>query len=440
MTAARLLSSTIIALALGCSQPTSQCQCVDAAFSDAGQPDAARTGDSAAPDAATFDAASPDSAAPDVGTDAAITDVTTVRIVYPAGHTITVRGSAAPLSWTAGLATTDLGGGSYEVQIHGLAAPIELKALLDDTTWSLGPNYHVSPGQRIEIAPHFTNTSGRVETLIASWSSTLLGNSRTVYAYLPPAYDENTAAHFTVLYMHDGQNLFDAALAFGGNEWRVDETMNAVDAGRCPDASVCTSDGDCGGARCDALDSTIVIGVANSANRIGEYTPTTDPGTPGGGNADTYLHALVSELKPMVDGMLRTRTTRADTAMMGSSLGGLVSAHAGVVRPETFGIIGAMSPSTWWDSTEIITEVGTIPTRSMRALRVYVDSGDVGASMDDVTDTAALAMAYRSVGYVEGTDFHYLVQPGGQHNEVYWAQRLPGALAFMLPRRERALP
>ena len=142
----------------------------------------------------------------------------------------------------------------------------------------------------------------------------------------------------------------------------------------------------------------------------------------------------------MVDVSLRTRTGRADTAMMGSSLGGLISAHAGVVRSDTFGLIGAMSPSTWWDGTELIGEIGTIPAHATRALRVYVDSGDSGDSMDGVTDTASLAAAYRAVGYVEGADFRYVVQPGGEHSEAYWAERLPAALAFLLPRRERALP
>jgi hypothetical protein len=82
----------------------------------------------------------------------------------------------------------------------------------------------------------------------------------------------------------------------------------------------------------------------------------------------------------------------------------------------------------------------TVPMHAPRALRVYVDSGDSGPSNDDVTDTAMLAAAYPSVGYVEGTDLHYYVQPGGQHNETYWAMRFPGACAFLLGPRERALP
>jgi predicted alpha/beta superfamily hydrolase len=413
-----------------------------AASGDAG------SGSDAGRDAGTLDANGGD-AASDAGSDAsgdagadgavdASRDTATVHVVYPSGHAITVRGAGGGLSWTSGTAATDLGGGVYELVLRGLSAPIELKPLLDDTTWSRGANYHVAPGDRIEIAPHFTATSGHVETLLPSWSPASLGNDRAIYVYYPAAYDENTAARFPVLYMHDGQNLFDAALAFGGNEWQVDETMDASgEGGACPDGSACASDGDCGGARCDTFGDTLVIGIANTAARIDEYTQTADP-MYGGGHADAYLDAITGDLVPQVNAMLRTRTGASETALMGSSLGGLVSSYAGITRGGTFGRIGAMSPSTWWDSRVLIAEVATIPMHAPRALRVYVDSGDSGASNDDVTDTADLAAAYRAVGYAEGTDFHYVVQPGGQHNEVYWAMRLPAALRFLLAPRERA--
>ena len=71
---------------------------------------------------------------------------------------------------------------------------------------------------------------------------------------------------------------------------------------------------------------------------------------------------------------------------------------------------------------------------------MYVDSGDSGPSMDGVVDTADLAAGYRAVGYVDGVDLDYLVEPGAQHSEAYWAERLPGALAVLLPRRERPIP
>jgi len=425
-----------LALLLACTPVTSRLDAAPAV--DAAHPDAALAVPDAANDAAhgALDAGIDAASSIDAGNDAS-SDITTVHIVYPSGHTITVRGGAAPLSWTSGMAATDLGGGLYELQIHGLSATTELKPLLDDTTWSRGPNFHVAPHGVIEIAPHFTVTHGRFDTLISTWHSTTLGNDRTIYAYYPAAYDENTVAHFGVIYMHDGQNLWAAhpeLAAFG--TWNVDTAIDAAgESGRCSDGNACQSDGDCSAGICDTFADTIVIGIANTSGRIYEYTPTTDPGTAGGGGGDLYLQAITTELKPMIDAMLRTRPERESTSLMGSSLGGLISAYGGITHPETFGRIGAMSPSTWWNGGVLITDVSTIPTHSMRAMRVYVDSGD--GTNDGGPDTAMLASTYQSVGYVEGTDFHHVVQVGAAHNESFWAMRLPGALSFLLAHRER---
>jgi predicted alpha/beta superfamily hydrolase len=237
---------------------------------------------------------------------------------------------------------------------------------------------------------------------------------RRVVVWLPDGYSAH-GAKYAVLYMHDGQNLFDPTLAFGGNEWKVDETLDAA-----------AEDG--------SIEELIVIGVENTAQRIYEYTPTTDPTTAGGGGGDLYLQLLIDELKPQIDGMLRTLPDRAHTGVLGSSLGGLISAYAGVKRPDVYGIVGAMSPSTWWNNDVIIGDVGGMPA-SARPTRVYVDSGDSGDSNDDVTNTNMLAAKYLNIGYTSGVDFLHVVQAGGQHNEIYWAERLPGALQFLFGPR-----
>jgi predicted alpha/beta superfamily hydrolase len=340
-----------------------------------------------------------------------------LRVHYPAGtHHIALRGSAGPLNWTTGVALTAAPNDTWTYDFGVLAAPLELKPLLDDTTWSRGPNYKLAPGQTIDIYPHFITVAGSYSVKWAAFTSTVLPSTRSIRAYLPPSYDENTLAKFPVVYMHDGQNLFDASTAFGGNEWKVDETLNAA-----------AEDG--------TIREAIVIGIDNDSDRINELTPTYDASTGAGGKADLYLRMIVEELKPMVDAQLRTLPSRDQTAILGSSLGGLVSAYAGVKHADVFGIVGAMSPSTWWDNTMIIATVGTMPTQSSKPLLVYVDSGDSGTSNDDVTNTAALAQKFRDVGYVDGSTLKYLVQAGGQHNEIYWAQRLPGALAFLLGAR-----
>jgi predicted alpha/beta superfamily hydrolase len=386
-------------------------------------------------DAAASDAPPAADASDADGADARMGTLTTIRVVYPDGARVTIRGSGGPLTWDIGASTLPDGSSGYVLQTTDITEPVEWKPLLDDATWSRGPNYHVEPGQTVEISPRFSETAGRVITLLDSWRPSALDEARPVWAYLPPAHEANAAARFPVVYAQDGQNLFDPASAFGGTEWQVDEAMDfAAELGRCPDGTACSDDGACGGGRCDTFREAIVIGVGSSPRRIDEYTPTRDPDVGAGGLGDSYLSALVEELKPIVDGMLRTRPGPRDTALLGSSLGGLLAAYGGVTRADAFGLIGAMSPSTWWDDRMILGEVATIPGRADRAHLVYVDSGD---SDDGATDTATLARAYEAAGFVRGADLRYVLAPGHAHREIYWRERLPGALSFLLGPRER---
>ncbi len=373
-----------------------------------------------------------------------------IRVHYPAGsHTVALRGSGAGLSWTTGQ-SLEGSGSTFTVTLTGLTAPIEWKPLLDDATWSRGPNYRLAPGETVDVWPHFTTTAGQVVTLIDAFHSTVLGDDRAIYAYLPPSYDENPDARFPVVYMHDGQNLWAAhpeLAAFG--TWNVDTAFDAAaETGVCSSGgitgwgaqplggtpSACMGDGDCPSSECRTFPEAIVIGVANDADRIHEYTPTTDPGTPGGGGADLYVKMLVTELKPAIDGMLRTRPDVASTALAGSSLGGLVTAYAGLQHPEVFGLLAELSPSSWWNGGVIMTDVKATLPAPARPLRVYLDSG--AGDGDDEADTDALAQVYLSLGYADGPSFRHVVQPGASHSETYWAQRFPGAMQLVLGPRQ----
>jgi predicted alpha/beta superfamily hydrolase len=365
---------------------------------------------------------------------------TVLRIHYPAGsQTVTLRGSGGPLNWQSGLPATPGPDNTWTFTTTAITAPIEWKALLDDTTWSHGPNYHVAPGQTLDVYPHFSATRGQVVNLLPGFYSTRLQNYRNVWAYLPPSYNENTTARFPVVYMHDGQNLFDPSKAAFGVEWRADEAIDAAaESGVCPTGDICQDDEGCGGLRCETFREAIIIGPENTLQRIYEYTPTSDPDFSASGGGDLYLQMLIEEIKPVVDNMLRTRPERAHTGLAGSSLGGLISAYGGVRNSDVFGLLGVFSPSSWWDDRVILTEVASIPGRPQRGLRVYVDSGDSGPSNDGVEDTRLLAQSYRDVGYVAGADFRFVVAPGHEHNEYYWSLRLPGALAFLLGPREQS--
>jgi predicted alpha/beta superfamily hydrolase len=337
---------------------------------------------------------------------------TVIRVKYPTGaRAVSVRGSKPPLSWDVGLRMEKESDDTWRLSLPTLAGEFEFKPLLDDATWSRGPNYRARQGETVQIEPRFVLDAGMWSVRWPTFRSTLLGNTRAVYVYLPPTYLENTSARLPVVYMHDGQNLFDPAASFAGVTWGVPATMDAAAvSGRFREA--------------------IVVGVNNmGADRIAEYTPTRDPEY-GGGRGDLYLRMLVEELKPQVDAELRTLPGREDTVLAGSSLGGLISSYAGVRHASVFGIIGAFSPSTWWDGRVLLSLVAE--TGELRPLRVYVDSGDGGQSRDGVTDTRALAAAYRALGYRDGVDLLYVVEPGATHTESAWARRLPGALEFLL--------
>lgn len=319
-----------------------------------------------------------------------------VRVHYPAGwgHRITLRCSD---DWSRALTTTWT---AEDVWVGTAAVGATCKPLLDDATWSIGPSY--APG---EIWPHFRHVGGAVERH-AGFRSDLLGKDRGVWIYTPPSYEENARQTYPVVYMHDGQNLFSDATSFGGVSWDVGGAMDE-------------------GIASGAIAEAIVIGIENDADRMAEYTPVPDPDY-GGGSADAYLRFLVTELKPAVDRGWRTQPDAAHTAIIGSSLGGLVSVWAGLTHADTFGLVGALSPSTWWNGAWVLDQ-SQAATPAIR--RIYLDSGDAGPSQDDVVDTSRLAAVWKTKPNVE---VDYVLDRGASHTETYWRKRIPGALAFLL--------
>ena len=141
------------------------------------------------------------------------------------------------------------------------------------------------PAARVDIYPFFGAPFGKV-SIIPGFESPQLKNSRSLRIYLPPSYQENAAKRYPVLYMHDGQNLFDAKTAAYGVEWGIDETINRL---------VATG----------VMDEVIVVGIDNTPDRIPEYTPCCDPKY-GGGKLDAYEAFIVDTVKPYIDKTLRT--------------------------------------------------------------------------------------------------------------------------------------
>ena len=247
--------------------------------------------------------------------------------------------------------------------------------------------------------------------------SRYLNNERTVLVYLPPGYHDDDVTRYPVLYLQDGQNLFDDATSFS-QEWRVDETaQELIEAGE--------------------IRPLIIVGIYNAEeHRIQEYTPTEDARHKEGGKANLYGRMLVEELKPFIDRHYRTLPGAANTGLGGSSLGGLVTMHLGLRYPTVFSNLVVMSPSVWWDHRAIVREVEALPGRL--PLHIWLDCGtEEGPTV--VSDTRLLRDALVAKGWRVGDDLQYFEAVGAGHDEASWAARTGLMLRFLFPERRTLL-
>ena len=244
--------------------------------------------------------------------------------------------------------------------------------------------------------------------------SRFLPSAHTLLVYRPPGYRDDRVRRFPVLYLHDGQNVFDRATSATGAEWSVDETaQRLIEAG--------------------AIEPLIIVGIYNAGERrIDEYTPTRDQRKNIGGKADAYARMLVQEVKPFIDRRYRTLRSAPNTGLGGSSLGGLLTMHLGLRFPTVFNRLAVLSPSVWWDDRAIVRDVEALPGKL--PLRIWLDAG-TGEGAEVTRDSRMLRDALVRKGWVEGQDLAYLEAEGGGHNEQSWATRVEGVLRFLYPAR-----
>lgn len=232
--------------------------------------------------------------------------------------------------------------------------------------------------------------------------------------YLPPGYETDTARRYQVLYMHDGQNLFDPATAFGGVEWGVGATAQRLIAA-------------------GELDPLIIVGIYNTGQyRIDEYAPTFDVKHNRGGKADLYGRFIVEELKSFIDQSYRTMAGPEQTGLGGSSLGGLVTLYLGLKNPRFFSRLMVMSPSVWWDQSMILRVVKGLKAKP--STRIWLD---VGTKESKYAPGQARALRDELIaqGWRLDSDLKFLQVKGGRHNESDWGQRVEPALKFLFPKR-----
>ncbi len=275
------------------------------------------------------------------------------------------------------------------------------------------------PIQYVQTAPPQSRQShtptGDIRTL-PHFHSRYLKTDRDVLIYLPPGYQTDRGRRYPVLYLQDGQNVFDGATAFlSGQEWRVDETAETlIHSGQ--------------------IEPVIVVAIYNAGKeRIDEYTPSADSSVHQGGKARLYGKMLVHELKPLMDAQYRTLPDAAHTGVGGSSLGGPLSLYLGLTYPKVFGRLAVLSPSLWWNHQDIIHRYEKL--RHKLPLRIWLDTGtNEGRNPERVTaDARRFHDVLRQKGWRDGSDLAYLEAEGAAHNEHAWAERMDKAPLFLYP-------
>lgn len=263
--------------------------------------------------------------------------------------------------------------------------------------------------------PEHTLT-GDIQTHPA-FPSRILGNSRDVLVFLPPGYKRARRGRFPVLYLHDGQNMFDAATAFGGTEWGADETADRL-------------------VREKLIEPVIIVAVANTGDyRIHEYAPTRGRLEEGKrkrskGLLREYGRFLINELKPFIDSRYRTLTGPESTGLGGSSLGGLATLALGLWFPDYFRRLAVMSPSIWWDDCAIYRIVGRLDEETRPPLKIWLDTGTHEPGWERA---AVLRDKLTEKGWRLYDDLQFLEAEGATHSESAWGNRFDAVLRFLYP-------
>jgi predicted alpha/beta superfamily hydrolase len=252
--------------------------------------------------------------------------------------------------------------------------------------------------------PNTSTRSSNVQIIDTAFYIPQLKRKRRIWIYLPDNYAA-VQDRYPVLYMHDGQNIFDAATSFSG-EWGVDEALDTLTRQ---------------GPRC------VVVGIDNGgANRMNEYNPY-NTARFGKGEGNAYIDFIARTLKPFIDKRFRTRPGREHTYIAGSSMGGLISYFALLRYPKTFGGAGIFSPSFWIVPQQTLQQLTRKAAPQLKA-RLYFYAGN-GESPEMVPD---MMRVYNTLGRYSKSKLMMQIRTEGQHNESWWRREFPAFYCWML--------
>lgn len=222
---------------------------------------------------------------------------------------------------------------------------------------------------------------------------------RKVLVWLPQDYysKRKSECRYNVIYMHDGQNLFDPNTSYAGKHWKVSETVSRL-------------------IKQKKISDLIVVGIYNTQDRLDEYDWSA--------KGKEYLNGIVNHLKPFIDKKYRTLTKRDNTAIIGSSMGGLISFYAGWYFYDVFGMAGCMSSSFYYHNDQVLKMVSDYDGEKI-PVKFYIDHGE-----DGLIRSQKMFCLLSQKGYVIGSDIDYFYAPKAEHNEAEWAARFERPLLF----------
>jgi predicted alpha/beta superfamily hydrolase len=252
------------------------------------------------------------------------------------------------------------------------------------------------------------------------FASQYLPDERDLIVYLPPGYEDEPQRAYPVLYLHDGQNLFDGRTSFvRGRTWHVREHADgAIEAGE--------------------VEPLVIVGIYNTGDRrMAEYTHEYNKQMGAGGEAEAYGNLVTRELMPWIASQYRVRQDRDSTGMGGSSLGALVTLYLAFRHAQVFGQLALLSPSVWWNRKSILGYLNEHAPQIWERPRVWLDVGD-REGQRTVRDVEHLARRMKANGWRPGETLHFEKVHGGTHDEASWAQRVRPMLRFLFPASRTA--
>jgi predicted alpha/beta superfamily hydrolase len=292
------------------------------------------------------------------------------------------------------------GAGANGVPLSNLVVDATQDKTVNDTIlfWTNGRRKRVNQGQ-------VTGTVRYHEALKGAGI-----NDRDLVVWLPPGYDADKKRHYPVIYMHDGQNIFDPGTSAYGVDWSIDETADEL-------------------IKKKTIKPFIVVGIYNTSDRMKEYTP--------GDKGTAYMDFIVKTVKPLIDSTYRTKPDRKHTIVGGSSAGGIISFMLAWEHPDVFSKAICMSPafksisSNDWDYARVVES----SNGKKKHVFFYMDNGGVGLESQLQPGIDEMLTALKAKGYKQGKDFVFVRDLAAKHSEADWAKRFPSALMMVMKSR-----